>query len=138
MNEFEIVRVNDKLTLEVTGATVTIRQRDILQIASIMPAEEDIGDYALKTQDFIKMLDENKRTTSRRNVISYVVKNDLDLNCITVIQVLLDRINSKLLAYIRSSNLKKLDSDLGFLCRLAISAECDEVVVSIGSAHIYL
>ena len=136
MNEFEIVKVNDQLILELTGCSISIKGKDLIDIARNSAAPEDELDYKIKETKFREMLEAG--STSRRLVVQFPVTPTSDLNCISLIQVLKDRKNSKIITYLRSSNLKKIDSDLGFFCRLALIACVAEVNVTIGSAHIYL
>ena len=137
MNTLDFVYVNKKLTLEQTGILVEISNRLIEDLSKIKPQEDDIFDYNEKEKDFMNLIKEE--STSRRLVLVYQVKEDSDFNflhCLTMIQVLLERKENKLIAYLRSCNVIKLFSDLGFLCRLAKIGKCQRVVVFIGSLHI--
>lgn len=59
--------------------------------------------------------------------------------CITTIQMLMNRDNGNtMLVYMRSSNANILSSDIGFLCRLALTYNIDRVKILIGSLHVIL
>ena len=127
----ELVKVRNQLTLEEQWVRITLSKEQYTQLAGI-PALTDEKDYytSIINQVSDKSL-EVREGTSRQ----FLVQNQ---ECISTLQFMMSRTNSSLNVFMRSSDVKRLPSDLGFLSRLAIKYSVDRINISISSLHIII
>lgn len=108
---------------------ITLSREQYTQLVSI-PALDDEKDYYTSISDQItaKSLEVKEGTTRQ-----FVVQNQ---ECISTLQLMQSRTNSSLNVFMRSSDVKRLPSDLGFLSRLATKYSVKTINISISSLHI--
>lgn len=125
----ELIKVRNQLTLEEQWVRITLSREQYTQLVSI-PALDDEKDYYTSISDQItaKSLEVKEGTTRQ-----FVVQNQ---ECISTLQLMQSRTNSSLNVFMRSSDVKRLPSDLGFLSRLATKYSVKTINISISSLHI--
>ena len=133
--KWALIKVDGKYTVEsVDFHTLELNAENINTLAGVGFTCLDDKDYpfiattlALKHKE-VSVQDES----SRRIVCSQ------PQHCISLVQLLLNRKPNVMHVYMRSSDTRKLQSDLTFLCRLALTYQVEKLEVSIGSLHVYM
>lgn len=131
MNKLALVTVDGKLTLESTTQALTFSKIQMMELAKIPPLSIELEYYEQIRKDVTSESFKCVENTSRR----FITQNN---ECISSIQILAGRKPNVMNVYMRSSSVAKLPSDVGFLARLALTYQVDELNILIGSLHIIL
>lgn len=129
-----ITHGKNELTIEHIGESIHLNKSEIDLISqNLVPNEEEAiyYDSIEKELDEIYSKEIELAPTTRKIVYS-------GKECITTISLLLYRHVNSMTVYMRSSDTRKLPSDLGFLCRLALKYNVDIVTIMFGSYHTVL
>ncbi|MEK7087533.1 MAG: hypothetical protein AAB958_02420 [Patescibacteria group bacterium] len=102
---------------------------------------DEISEYNVKHRDLKKKLDEvflKDPNNSRRAYLAWNNSPEGNSHCISSVQLLSREQTAVLNVYMRSSNLERFRSDVGFLARIAQEYEVDVLQIYVGSLHLYL
>ena len=128
----------DKLVLEHVGNNViTLNKSEVERVALNAVLDGETEYYARKEKQFKEAVAREIAfggTGTRKAYMGWSSPHD----CITMMQLLIRPSQTTMLAYIRSSDLKRFPSDIGFLGRIAARYDADCLEVTIGSWHLYL
>lgn len=128
-----LVKVRGQLTLESIDVKIQLYGADITALSrqEVLPDE---AEYYAEIEEAMDKRD--RELTEDYTTRQFIVQNT---ECISSIHVLRGRgTENCMYVYMRSSDVKRLPSDLGFLCRMATKYSLPEVRVVIGSHHIVL
>lgn len=123
------IYVDGNLTFETQGVQIIIDEDQFELFNSKVLDEEKEFYVAIATQLERFLKDNNFETTSRRNLI-------FTDECISTIQFLFGRTNSTMVVTMRSSDVKKLPSDISFYIGLAKQYAIKKLIIHIASLHI--
>lgn len=138
----EVINVRGQLTLEKTAVQVTFLWEELILLSQNEPRTSEEGAHyqQLESQlayEYSKAM--NKADDNSRQVRVVHEATDGWPCCISVVQLLVgDRDRRQLVCYWRSSSADFLPSDLGFLARVGLKYEVDELVCFMASLHIEL
>ncbi|KKN86938.1 hypothetical protein LCGC14_0265010 [marine sediment metagenome] len=128
----------DKLVLEHVGNNViTLNKSEIERVALNTVLDDETEYYDRKEKQFRDAVFRETSyggTGTRKAYMAWSSPHD----CITMMQLLVRPSQTTMLAYIRSSDLKRFPSDIGFLGRIAARYGADCLEATIGSWHLYL
>jgi len=137
----DIINVRGQLTLEDTCVQYTIYKEHFELLAQNEPRNDnELQHYLQLAEQLYDVLDTDKGTEDNSRQLRVVhEKTDGWPCCIVTIQLLAgQRDPRQLVCYWRSSSADFLPSDLGFLARVALEHDCDEIVCFAASLHVEL
>lgn len=136
----EIIEVRGQLTLEAQGIVFDIETpADIKRLAEKEARADEREHYDQLAEEFKAIVDDPKEEwQSRQLVVAHQPIHGTRLWCFTSLQLLRGRERDLLLVVMRSSSTRRLVSDLGFICRLALEYNAEMIRVVIGSFHVEL
>lgn len=128
----QLIKVRGQLTLENSHQKITLTKSEFSQLTRI-PVLPDEKTYYAEIEDNINaQVSLGLEPTTRQ----FLVQNS---ECISTIHFLLGRGEfNTMLVYMRSSDAKRLPSDIGFLSRMAVRFNVSLLQISIGSFHVIL
>lgn len=133
--------VHNRLMLEsIIENTIKIDSKYFSYLCNNEILEDENKDYENKHRDLKKAFDSALNEDglhTRRAYISWPPNHKGTDNCISLIQ-LLYRDKKVLNVYMRSSDIARFQSDLGFFSRIALEYNVDIIQITIGSLHFYL
>lgn len=127
----DFIKVDGKNTLEIRSVHSIYSKEDMEELAKTPHLPEEYEYYDELRESIISESLKIKEGQTRR----FMVQNS---ECISTIHFLLNRNPSILSVYMRSSDVRKLPSDLSFLSQMALKYGAHEMNVNIGSLHIIL
>jgi hypothetical protein len=127
-----VVRVHDKLALEQTGLIIELGHSDIRRVAQNKVGSREEKEYYGRLRDRLAEVEHHENNL--RRIVIVDPPDPVKVNCVSLIQV----IDGTVIAHMRSADTRKLPSDLGFFCRLAVDRCLSRVMVSVGSLHTHV